>query len=395
MERRRLTDIFSNNNYLIFLKQTCNYQKFCRRAADAPFLLCTEKQPENQPNPKNTPMSTRKKQRQQQNRNALATQRILMFWLPLAAVIFGLVYWTQSRYDSKRETLAGFDRLNHWRRQAGVTEFTPSEILAQSAQNHALYLTKNADGHEENHPSNPHFTGKEPQERATKVGYPAPMVENLTQSNLPRSGKASVDSLMTAIYHRLALLNPDHDEAGAAWENDGDNAFVVNQGSSYDREICSQETTGQKRYVLTTQCNGKKREIPMDEPPPSEHIAVKYPIGSGIDPSYDGKEVPSPVPDLGKTGNPISIAFYGETSPIRVESYKLTSPKGEVSNTRMLDASNDPNRLLTETQFVLFPVKPLEYNTEYTVEFTYLQDNQRKTETWTFRTRRKRGLFDF
>ncbi|MDK4680922.1 hypothetical protein [Kingella negevensis] len=51
MERRRLTDIFSNNNYLIFLKQTCNYQKFCQQATDAPFLLCTEKQPENQPNP--------------------------------------------------------------------------------------------------------------------------------------------------------------------------------------------------------------------------------------------------------------------------------------------------------------------------------------------------------
>ena len=73
---------------------------------------------------------------------------------------------------------------------------------------------------------------------------------------------------MTALYHRLGLLTPDHDEAGVAWVRSRNAAFVVVQGSSQDRELCEQAGShAAKRYVLTMACNGQSVEIPLDVPP--------------------------------------------------------------------------------------------------------------------------------
>ena len=62
---------------------------------------------------------------------------------------------------------------------------------------------------------------------------------------------------------------------------------------------------------------------------------------------------------------------------------------------KILTASNDINRLLAETEFALFPMKSLEFDKDYRVEFAYRQNNQDKIEKWQFHTRKKKNIFEF
>ena len=324
-------------------------------------------------------------------------RRLLYFWLPLAALLLGMGYLSQIRYNPAKEAKAGLDRLNHWRKQAGLSPLAPNPQLQKAAQNHANYLSRDPEGHDETKRSNPYYTGAEPQARAAAAGYSAGVAENLTISNFARSGRASTDSLMTALYHRLALLTPTHDEAGAAWVRGKYTAFVIEQGSRRDRELCAQADQlahNRGRYLLTMPCNGDKIAIPLDDLPHEHLEPVKFPIGSNIDPSYDGKENPNPMPTRNPVGNPVSIAFYGEQEPITLHRFTLRSNQGEIANPTILTAANDPNHQLQTNEFALFAPKPLDYDTEYTAQFEYSQNGEELSETWTFRTRKKRHWFE-
>lgn len=314
----------------------------------------------------------------------------------MGALLLGIGYWSQLRYNPAKEAKAGLERLNLWRAQAGLQALQLSPELQKAAQSHAAYLGKDAHGHDEMNERNPHYTGADPQARATAAGYPAPVVENLTVGNFARSGNASIDSLMTALYHRLGLLNPDHDEAGVAWVRSRNAAFVVVQGNSQDRELCEQAgSRAARRYMLSTYCNGQKTDIPLDVPPQRYIGAVKYPIGNNIEPSYDGKEVPNPMPTRKAVGNPVSIALHGSDAPVEMRAFTLRSAQGEVRNPTILTAATDPNRLLHPNEFALFASKPLDFDTEYTAEFRYIQGGQEHAETWTFRTRKRRHWLEW
>ena len=106
-------------------------------------------------------------------------RRLVMFWLPIMVVIGVFLYLSQTHYDAQKEAQYGLQRLNFWRRQAGLPVLERQAALEQAAQKHAQYLTHNPDGHDERNRSNPHFTGADPQERANAAGYPAAVSENL------------------------------------------------------------------------------------------------------------------------------------------------------------------------------------------------------------------------
>lgn len=53
-------------------------------------------------------------------------RRLLYFWLPLAALLLGMGYFSQARYNPAKEAKAGLDRLNYWRTQAGLQPLAPN-----------------------------------------------------------------------------------------------------------------------------------------------------------------------------------------------------------------------------------------------------------------------------
>lgn len=86
------------------------------------------------------------------------------------------------------------------------------------------------------------------------------------------------------------------------------------------------------------------------------------------------------------TGNPVSIAFSEQSPPVKMRSFKLYQDTKEIRDVKILDKDNDPNRLLTERQFALFPLQPLEYDTDYRAVFEYRQNGKNRTAEWTFST---------
>lgn len=84
------------------------------------------------------------------------------------------------------------------------------------------------------------------------------------------------------------------------------------------------------------------------------------------------------MPHYEMTGNPVSIAFSEQSPPVKMRSFKLYQDTKEIKDVKILDKDNDPNRLLTERQFALFPLQPLEYDTDYRAVFKYRQNG--KTE---------------
>ena len=55
-------------------------------------------------------------------------------------------------------------------------------------------------------------------------------------------------------------------------------------------------------------------------------------------------------------------------------SFKLYQGKNEIDKTKILDKYTDPNGQLTDKQFALFPLSPLEYDTAYRAVFEYSQN---------------------
>ncbi len=66
-----------------------------------------------------------------------ATSRIFKFWLPMGALLLGIGYWSQLRYNPAKEAKAGLERLNLWRAQAGLQALQLSPELQKAAQSHA------------------------------------------------------------------------------------------------------------------------------------------------------------------------------------------------------------------------------------------------------------------
>jgi hypothetical protein len=138
---------------------------------------------------------------------------------------------------------AAFERINGVRRAAGLRAFTWSAQLARAAQAHAKYLAQQIprpgepielDAHSED-PRAPGFTGKTPADRAVAAGYPHRRVdENLSLGRA--SPAAAVDGLMTAIYHRLSLLDGTMDELGIARSG---TIYVLLDGRSDYRALCN------------------------------------------------------------------------------------------------------------------------------------------------------------
>ncbi|MGF6148372.1 Cysteine-rich secretory protein family [Kingella potus] len=341
--------------------------------------------------------------------------KALLVWLALLALLCAAAAFLLKRdppklvYPRPGQDAAPFAHtdalgyLNHLRREAGLAPFSLSPLLARSAADHARYLNDYPDDmHDEKHADHPYFRGKEPDQRVAKAGYLYLGVqENLStgEHEIPlgahRLQQQYLDGLMTAIYHRFSLLDPAANEAGIGFSSRNNrHALVVNQGNRDGDRLCRKGRTRveEERLYYDDLCANKavfySDEIRFDLP---EYTV--YPVGSLAHPVFSN-ETPNPLPDREYSGNPVSISFNGRDVLIEMHSFELFQGKRKITNTRLLTAATDPNKQLSEQQFALFPLDPLDYDTEYRAVFRYRETDwekgkaQEKTAEWRFRTRK-------
>ena len=244
--------------------------------------------------------------------------------------------------------------INWYRKQSGLDPVVYNSKLHMSAKAHAIYSYKNNGyGHYETK-GNQYYFGEAPVNRMANADYKYGYGEDISYYG---EGRAAIDNLITAIYHRHPILDMDITEVGCGAYG---RYNVVDFG-------VKPKNIHRKEYVLY---------------PPKDGI---IPLGS-----FWG-ENPNPLKGTGayKSGVPISIDFDRTSGcDIDMDSFKLyDNHNREVDTLKVMTAENDPNEFFTPCQFALFPRNILKQEIKYRAEFKYNGDQK---VAWTFRVRESR-----
>ena len=102
-------------------------------------------------------------------------------------------------------------------------------------------------------------------------------------------------------------------------------------------------------------------------------------------------EQPDPLPDLPLSGYPVSIQFHPEFAlQVTLEAFDLFLREGDaftpVEAARLLDRDSDPNQLLSEHEFALFPLERLAWGREYLAQVVARVDGVKQQFDWSFTT---------
>lgn len=280
---------------------------------------------------------------------------------------------TADNVENGLENANGVETLNSIRQQAGLPILRTNVKLEQAGTSHANYVRDalanynvavNHYEYETEYPSI-YFTGAHPYDRAVHVGYALDSYvgEALTYSST--DPKASIDELMSAIYHRSGLLFNFVDEVGVG--------------------ISSTES-GKHAYTYELASQTAKQEILRSISP----RIVAYPSdGSTNIRRVFYEEYPDPLPSTSTSGYPISIEFNSYyTTTVELTYFRLYNENNvEITDTTLMNEQTDPNGLLQYNQFVLFPMQVLEASHTYRAEVGYVLNGEAGTKVWSFTTR--------
>ncbi len=285
------------------------------------------------------------------------------------------------------------DYLNSLRQQANLPTLTTQENLSKAALNHSKYMALNhVAGHSEKR-GNPGFSGETPQERALYAGYLSKIVSENVSWGSP-TYQESIDSLMSAIYHRFTFLTYSKDEIGVAKE---DRFYTYDLGNSKLNELCKKESTFKSgTYYKICKDTNKKISIKdyqkgVDSIKSSAPETILWPPKKGTNiPPVFFEEHPDPLPYYSVSGYPISVEFndYFYKNPPSIDSFEIKDSKGNILDTiTLMDKNSDPNEKFNEFQFALFPTKRLEWGSAYYVNLNYSDNSGEHQKQWCFQTR--------
>ncbi len=292
--------------------------------------------------------------------------------------------------------------LNRLRQRAGMVPLKISTPLEIAAHNHSAYMTKNNSvGHQEQK-DDPGFTGVTPWDRAIYAGYLSRMVlENISYGD--GSAKESIDSLMSALYHRFAFLDETIDEIGGGYSFDRafyyQSAYTYDMGNSKLNFLCSDaypSFSGAGYYTYGV-CKEYNKRISKDEYDNAiGSIAGKNPAiilwpydGASDIPPVFYEESPDPLPECSVSGYPVSVKFnsYKILGQPQVVEFALFDGETKIENVKLLTHTSDPNQKLSPYEFALFPLQRLKWNHSYKALFRYILDGEEHTLLWEFQTR--------
>lgn len=313
-----------------------------------------------------------------------------------------LLVWATTTMSAAPRTGDVLEYLNQVRSQAGMTGFAHHPLLEQAAQQHADYLVINrAQGHRQV-PGRPGFTGVQPADRMLASGYSHRHgSENVSTHQGDATAEQSVVGLMAAIYHRLAFLSFDYDQAGIGLTSQGRyHSFVYKMGNSAKDRLCQQayQPEAGSSYIYQV-CNEADRRLdPQAFDNAVRQVRLKNPAvvvwppagAEAITPGfYD--EAPDPLPGMHVSGYPVSIQFNPaiHAVPPRLLSFELyrMPDRQPVKLAARLDQDSDRHRKFSAYDHAIFPYQRLQYASHYRAEAEYmLPDNTRHRLSWDFNT---------
>lgn len=299
--------------------------------------------------------------------------------------------------------------LNYLRAYVQLPAYVENATLLQSANAHLDYmLHHNALGHIEDSQNALYFTGKTPQNRTIAAGYNWPGVsENISYNKANFTGL--IDELMTAVYHRMSLLDFHKDEIGISYKesavpNKEDDevwsALVTNAGVSALETLCNAGGDGRIGYLCdnNARISADRYQSELDALAQKAADMVVWPAPNSQVPPAFFEETPDPLPDCKVSGNPISV----QINPSVLADYTLLPNTFRLVE-KVTGAEVVLNRVLSNTTeqpdveasewkttqkewFAAFPQQRLKWQTLYEASFDYLYGGQALTKTWQFLT---------
>jgi uncharacterized protein YkwD len=254
--------------------------------------------------------------------------------------------------DARKQAL---DRVNSFRSTVALPALVESAPLSEAALAHAYFWLFNfgqaavagAKVHDED-PTLPGALGADPLTRAQHFGYSGPRTaEDVSHAYLPA---AAVDHWVDAVFHRIALGDPEATAAGYGEVQVGALSIEV-----LDLGLAAASTHGPVVYPAPDQAN-----VPN---------------------AFLGNEVPDPAPTARyPTGYPITIQV-GSGSTLKVLTAQLVGPDGKA----VAGYSVDPAQLQAN-QWGVLPQDPLATGGRYTFRVTGTVDGQAFEKVWSFTT---------
>lgn len=263
--------------------------------------------------------------------------------------------------------------INTIREGIGLARFKYSAILERATANHENYMGDAQSLYNVNvthyeyqteYPSD-FFTGALPTDRAIYEGYDGEYAGDVISYG-DRTVAESLDELMSAIYHRQALLWSNSNELGIG---------------GVERNFDNFPTQPHLMGIKTSRASFLKAIA-------SKVLAYPYDGETNVRRVFY-EESPDPLPNTSMSGNPISVEFnIANSSRVTLSRFKLFDETNtEITDVIHMDKNTDPNLRFTENQFALFPLEVLKSDHTYRVEISYSIDSVANTKTWHFTTR--------
>jgi hypothetical protein len=267
--------------------------------------------------------------------------------------------------------------------------------------NHARYLNIHKQGGHGEQYGRKGYTGSNHVERILGVGYPSRLTGENVSYHTGNSGvKASIDGLMSAIYHRFAFLSFKYDEVGiGSVQTPEFSTHVYNFGNRRKTGLCAQQSySGRGRYIYQVCADERFRVAPYEIEKAEYDIAVQSadivvwpPNQSEEIPPAFYEEEPDPLPGYDVSGYPVSIEFNSSAFPLgppvidRFQVYRAEDSQ-LIDTALLLNIASDRHNKLTAYQHALFPSQRFEWGTRYRVEADYRYSDREESLSWEFTT---------
>jgi uncharacterized protein YkwD len=265
----------------------------------------------------------------------------------------------------------GRNRINFRRAQVGIATLPQNALIDHAAQAHSDYQKLNNEITHDEVSGKPGFTGTGLKERLNFAGYTIPAsgyaygeVISATNSN---SGFFMAEELITAIYHRFVIFEPQFKEigSGSATTSAGYTYFTTDFGArnGYGQGI----GIGQ---LVVWPFNGQTA------------VTTNF---------FSDSEIPDPVPEKDSNGKSINevgypISVHGDFSTVVVvQSFTVQPRGGSALTTKLLQHSTDAET--EQSAAAIIPMAPLKSGTTYDVAFSGTVDGLPVTKSWSFTTK--------
>lgn len=251
------------------------------------------------------------------------------------------------------DIIKAFELLNNYRKNAGLKPVKLNEELSRACYAHSKYLVKNR-----NHPVvqglSAHYE-VDSLKYATTQGKIAGMKSCIAYVSAPYA----IEQFMNTFYHRMPLIDPNITEVGIGYyKEDYYTVCCVDMESKYK---WNNDTT--TKVVVY---------------PP--HEALDVPLAFQM-------ESPNPIPDsIYSPGYPITISFIRQDG-IKDVKAKVTDKEGREVRCILSTPDNPLTTFPQHNEVCIIPVKRLEYNQHYTVDFSCTLAGKPFKKKWSFYTR--------